>query len=80
VRLSDALLAEMILRGDTATPEGEETDDNPGGNQDPCLASHADDNDLAFLLTKSQGQMQTTPWHSRNTPWQVVFVNNVKTM
>jgi hypothetical protein len=40
----------MILRGDTATTEEEETYDNPGGNEDPFLASNADDNDLAFCI------------------------------
>jgi hypothetical protein len=53
VRIWDALLVEMILRGDTVTTEEEETYDNPGrneGNKDPFLASNAEDDDLAFFI------------------------------
>jgi hypothetical protein len=50
VRIWGALLAEMILRADTATEQEEETDDNPGGNQELCIASDADDDDIAFFI------------------------------
>jgi hypothetical protein len=50
VRIWDALLAEMSLRGSTTMTEEEETDDNPGGNQDPYLVPHADGDDLAFFI------------------------------
>jgi hypothetical protein len=50
VRIWDAILAEMILRGDTAMTAEEEIYDTPGGNQDPYLAPHADDDNLAFFI------------------------------
>ena len=55
VRIWDAMLAEMILRGgDMVTAEEEEdNDENPGVNKDPYLgAPHADDKDLAFFINQ----------------------------
>jgi hypothetical protein len=55
VRIWDALLTEMILRGDKATVEEEETDDNdnPRGNQEPCPAPNMDDDDIAFFIDQN---------------------------
>jgi hypothetical protein len=54
VRIWDALLAEMILRADKATENEEErVDDNPRGNQEPCSAPDADDDDIAFFIDQN---------------------------
>jgi hypothetical protein len=50
----DALLAEMIRRAATSpTEEEEETYDNPRGNQEPCNAPDADDDDIAFFIDQN---------------------------